>query len=413
MGARRTADVDRCNVESMAEDVAKLGSSTEAQILLLSVSSSWLWSLVLLVFLMFLVVFLLLLMVVVGLVVEEADDFVPVRTVAVDSFPQTVHVEETSLHLVPMAKSANCICCRTPTTCSAYRIEAIQLLERASIVEDPRKRQKRAHAEEGADATATEGDVGVEDVRHPEDRPPERQRQHEKILRAFRTALPESGYWTEKQAGLDFGSVRGSRPILDMVKLQPLQKCQVRVLLNALGVELSEERLRSMIDAVSSGSGKVTYEQLISWLFTCPKLADPVAFISGDPSRGSFVRGVRQAVLAGRGAGVRCIECLRLVFEACDDEGSSGRTYQLNFLLGGAPPEGGGQALTTKWAGTPERQLQDGSERAAWGLMGCEEAGFRFSAVGSVDGYEAPRPDTSMSAQRWQCTYAYTIEFLV
>ena len=24
---------------------------------------------------------------------EEADDFVPVRTVAVDSFPQTVHVE--------------------------------------------------------------------------------------------------------------------------------------------------------------------------------------------------------------------------------------------------------------------------------------------------------------------------------
>ena len=26
-----------------------------------------------------------------------------------------------------------------------------------------------------------------------------------------------------------------------MVKLQPLQKCQVRVLLNALGVELSEE----------------------------------------------------------------------------------------------------------------------------------------------------------------------------
>ncbi|CAE7208888.1 unnamed protein product [Symbiodinium sp. KB8] len=294
------------------QDVAKLGSSTEAQILLLSVSSSWLWSLVLLVFLMFLVVFLLLLMVVVGLVVEEADDFVPVRTVAVDSFPQTVHVEA--------------------------------------------------------------GDVGVEDVRHPEDRPPERQRQHEKILRAFRTALPESGYWTEKQAGLDFGSVRGSRPILDMVKLQPLQKCQVRVLLNALGVELSEERLRSMIDAVSSGSGKVTYEQLISWLFTCPKLADPVAFISGDPSRGSFVRGVRQAVLAGRGAGVRCIECLRLVFEACDDEGSSGRTYQLNFLLGGAPPEGGGQALTTKWAGTPERQLQDGSERAAWGLMGCEEA---------------------------------------
>jgi len=76
-----------CNVESMAEDVAKLGSSTE----------------------------------------EEADDFVPVRTVAVDSFPQTVHVE------------------------------AIQLLERASIVEDPRKRQKTAPAEEDADATETAG----------------------------------------------------------------------------------------------------------------------------------------------------------------------------------------------------------------------------------------------------------------
>ncbi|CAE7508194.1 trmt2b [Symbiodinium pilosum] len=87
-----------CNVESMAEDVAKLGSSTE----------------------------------------EEADDFVPVRTVAVDSFPQTVHVE------------------------------AIQLLERASIVEDPRKRR-------AAKKTAAVGDE-VEDAVEPEaaDQAPEK-----------------------------------------------------------------------------------------------------------------------------------------------------------------------------------------------------------------------------------------------
>ncbi|CAJ1380975.1 unnamed protein product [Effrenium voratum] len=65
-----------CNAESMAEDVAKLGTSTE----------------------------------------EEADDFVPTRTVAVDSFPQTVHVE------------------------------AIQLLERASRVPDPRTKAPPAAA---------------------------------------------------------------------------------------------------------------------------------------------------------------------------------------------------------------------------------------------------------------------------
>eukprot|EP00434_Breviolum_minutum_P040688 symbB.v1.2.036168.t1/scaffold5043.1/size31561/4 len=46
-----------CNAESMAEDVAKLGTSTE----------------------------------------EEADDFIPTRAVAVDSFPQTVHVEVIAL----------------------------------------------------------------------------------------------------------------------------------------------------------------------------------------------------------------------------------------------------------------------------------------------------------------------------
>jgi len=65
-----------CNAESMAEDVAKLGTSTEA----------------------------------------EADDFVPVRTVAVDSFPQTLHVE------------------------------VIQLLERSSRVPDPRQKQTSASA---------------------------------------------------------------------------------------------------------------------------------------------------------------------------------------------------------------------------------------------------------------------------
>ncbi|CAK9038235.1 unnamed protein product [Durusdinium trenchii] len=46
-----------CNADSMAEDIAKLGSSTE----------------------------------------EEADDFIPTRAVAVDSFPQTVHVEVIAL----------------------------------------------------------------------------------------------------------------------------------------------------------------------------------------------------------------------------------------------------------------------------------------------------------------------------
>ncbi|CAK9038514.1 unnamed protein product [Durusdinium trenchii] len=46
-----------CNADSMAEDIAKLGSSTE----------------------------------------DEADDFIPTRAVAVDSFPQTVHVEVIAL----------------------------------------------------------------------------------------------------------------------------------------------------------------------------------------------------------------------------------------------------------------------------------------------------------------------------
>eukprot|EP00439_Symbiodinium_sp_Y106_P046697 s2414_g5.t5 len=211
-----------CNVESMAEDVAKLGSSTE----------------------------------------EEADDFVPVRTVAVDSFPQTVHVE------------------------------AIQLLERASIVEDPRKRQKTAPAEEDADATETAGterpsgraacDNGASrapgaavQITPPLGRPPlsmataagmppQRQSQHEKILRAFRTALPESGYWTEKQ---------------------------VRVLLNALGVELSEERLRSMIDAVSSGSGKAA--KYSAFLRACDRVSETLGISSWSPG----LRGGRRGVL--------------------------------------------------------------------------------------------------------------------
>jgi len=67
-----------CNAESMAEDVAKLGTSTE----------------------------------------PEADDFVPVRTVAVDSFPQTLHVE------------------------------VIQLLERSSKVPDPRANTSAASVEQ-------------------------------------------------------------------------------------------------------------------------------------------------------------------------------------------------------------------------------------------------------------------------
>ncbi|CAL1128449.1 unnamed protein product [Cladocopium goreaui] len=46
-----------CNAESMAEDIAKLGTSTE----------------------------------------ELADDFIPTRAVAVDSFPQTIHVEVIAL----------------------------------------------------------------------------------------------------------------------------------------------------------------------------------------------------------------------------------------------------------------------------------------------------------------------------
>ncbi|CAJ1332200.1 unnamed protein product [Effrenium voratum] len=70
--------------------------------------------------------------------------------------------------------------------------------------------------------------------------------QHQKILAAFRSALPDTNDLTE---------------------------AQVKILLKALGVELTEERLRSMVTAASNGSGKVTYEQFISWMFGCQEEA--------------------------------------------------------------------------------------------------------------------------------------------
>ncbi|CAK9001928.1 Desumoylating isopeptidase 2 [Durusdinium trenchii] len=120
---------------------------------------------------------------------EEADDFIPTRAVAVDSFPQTVHVEA-----------------------KPRRRGVIALVERASRV--PERRALRE--------------------------------QRQRILDAFRAALPESNDLSEGQA--------------------------VKILLKALGVELSDEpeapescelcqtkterRLKGMVAAASNGSGK-------------------------------------------------------------------------------------------------------------------------------------------------------------
>ncbi|CAL1128443.1 unnamed protein product [Cladocopium goreaui] len=64
----------------------------------------------------------------------------------------------------------------------------------------------------------------------------------QKILEHFRSALPDTTDLTEDQ---------------------------VRILLNHLGIELSEERLRKLMAAASDGSGKVTCERFISWMFGC------------------------------------------------------------------------------------------------------------------------------------------------
>lgn len=68
----------------------------------------------------------------------------------------------------------------------------------------------------------------------------------QKILEHFRAALPETTDLTEGQ---------------------------VRILLNHLGIELSEERLRKLMAAASDESGKVTCERFISWMFGCDEKA--------------------------------------------------------------------------------------------------------------------------------------------
>ena len=69
----------------------------------------------------------------------------------------------------------------------------------------------------------------------------------QQILEHFRAALPETTDLTDGQ---------------------------VKFLLNHLGMELSEERLRTLMAAASDESGKVTCERFISWMFGCDEKAE-------------------------------------------------------------------------------------------------------------------------------------------